>query len=170
MKRFAVGYLSLLALWWGILAAPWAIVTGEANASLSGTEISAGLAALPVVLLLLLFLIAYTRWRSGLLVVAALVFALGAWLASASPAGQPAVSSAIAAQTGIADAAGQLAVVTVTNTGWNLAAMAVAILSSAVCLVFVVGAKNWRGRERRSESRAGDDDQDLWSETNQALN
>ena len=170
MKRFAVGYLALLALWWAVLAAPWAIVTGAASASLSGTEVSAGLAALPVVLLLLLFLIAYTRWRGGLLVLAASVFALGAWLASASPASQPVVSSAIAAQTGIADLAGQLAVVTVTNTGWHLAAIAVAILGSAFCLFFVMGAKNWRGRERRSESRTGDDQPDLWSETDQALN
>jgi hypothetical protein len=170
VKRFAIGYLALLALWWGVLAAPWVVVSGEATASLSGTDVSAGLAALPIVLLLLLFLIGYTRWRSSLLVVASAVFGLGAWLASASPAGQPAVSSAIAAQTGIADAAGQLAVVGVANTGWHFAALVVAILSSAFCLFFVVGAKNWRGRERRSEFRAGDDEPDLWSETDQALN
>jgi hypothetical protein len=170
VKKFAIGYLALLALWWGVLAAPWAVVSGEATASLSGTDVSAGLAALPIVLLLLLFLIGYTRWRASLLIVASAVFGLGAWLASASPAGQPAVSSAIAAQTGIADATGQLAVATVTNTGWHLAALVVAILGSAFCLVFVAGAKNWRGRERRSEPRARDDEPDLWSETDQALN
>ena len=170
MKRFAIGYLALLAMWWGVLAAPWVIVTGEARASLSGTDVSAGLAALPIVLLLLLFLIGYTRWRSSLLVVASAVFGLGAWLASASPAGQPAVSSAIAAQTGIADAAGQLAVVGVANTGWHFAAIAIAILGSAFCLFFVMGAKNWRGRERRSESAVGGGEPDLWSETDRALN
>jgi signal transduction histidine kinase len=170
MKKFAIGYLALLAIWWGVLAAPWVTVSGEATAILSGTDVSAGLAALPIVLLLLLFLIAYTRWRSALLIVSASVFALGAWLASASPASQPAVSSAIAAQTGIADAAGQLAVVTVANTGWHLAALVVAILGSTFSLFFVVGSKNWRGRERRSESRLGDDEPDLWSETDQALN
>lgn len=170
MKRFAIGYLALLALWWGVLAAPWVVVSGEATASLSGTQVSAGLATLPVVLLLLLFLIAYTRWRSSLLVVSALVFGLGAWLATASPAGQPAVSSAIASQTGIADPAGQLAVVAIENTGWHLAALAIAVLGTVLCLIFVPGAKNWRGRERRSESHTGDDEPDLWSETDQALN
>ena len=170
MKKFAIGYLALLAIWWGALAAPWVTVSGEATASLSGTEVSAGLAALPIVLLLLLFLIAYTRWRSSLLVVSALVFGLGAWLATASPAGQPAVSSAIASQTGIADPAGQLAVVTIENTGWHFAALVIAVLGSVFCLIFVASAKNWRGRERRSEPRLPDDEPDLWSETGQALN
>jgi hypothetical protein len=170
VKKFAVGYLALLAIWWGVLAAPWVHVSGEATASLSGTDVSAGLAALPIVLLLLLFLIGYTRWRRSLLILAAMVFGLGAWLASASPAIQPAVTSAIATQTGIADAAGQLAVVAVTNTGWHLAAMAAAIIGSAFCLFFLAAARNWRGREQRTEARSRDDEPDLWSETDRALN
>jgi hypothetical protein len=170
VKQFAIGYLALLALWWAILAAPWVIVTGEANLTLSGTAVSAGLAALPIVLLLMLFLIGYTRWRSSLLALSALIFALGGWLASASPASQPAVSSAVAAQTGIADVAGQLAVVTVTNTGWHIAAMVVAIIGGGFSILFVGRAKSWRGRERRSELRVGDAEPDLWSETGQGLN
>lgn len=170
MKRFTIGYLALLATWWAVLAGPWVVVSGEASATLSGTDVSAGLAALPIVLLLLLFLIAYTRWRRALLTLAAGVFALGAWLATADPALQPAVSQAIAGQTGIADSAGQLAVASVATTGWHWAAVALAVVGAGFSLCFITASKNWRGRERRSESSLNSDEPDLWGETDQALN
>jgi membrane protease YdiL (CAAX protease family) len=162
MRNFAVGYLVLLATWWATLLAVWVSVTGEAAGQLNAAELSAALGAMPVVLLLVLFLILYTPFRKSLLVFAALAYALGGWLALQDSAAAPAVVNLVAEQTGVADATGQAALVSVSTSVWPVFSTIVATLGAAYSLVWVIRSGAIKSRERKVTELPDDD---LWRET-----
>lgn len=162
MKNFAVGFLATLAIWWATLLATWVEVTGEAFGQLNAPSLSAALGALPVVLLLTLFLILYTPFRKSLLVFAASNYALGAWLSLQTQGNQPAVVNLVAEQTGVADAAGQAALVTLSTTVWPTVAGVTAIVAAGYCVLWVFRASSIKSRER---ARTELPDDDLWRET-----
>jgi hypothetical protein len=160
LKNFALGYILALAAWWATLLMTWVQVSGSAFGRLNAPELSAALGALPVVLLLTLFLILYTPFRKSLLVFATASYLLGGWL-SLNP-NDAAVVNLIAAQTGVADSAGQTALATVSTTFWPMASVAVAALAAAYCAAWAFRTKSIKSRERQVNQLPDDD---LWRET-----
>jgi hypothetical protein len=163
LRGFGFGFAGLLTAWWASLVLPWVTVTGAATGSLNAPALSAALGALPVVLLLTLFLVLYTPFRKSLLCFAAVVFAFGAWLGLQNQALQPAVTSLVAEQTGIADAAGQSTLISTAVSIWPLVSVVIATLGASFAILSVFKAKTFRGLERRVEPTGSDDD--LWHET-----
>lgn len=162
MKNFSLGYLALLAIWWGSLLTTWVVITGAASGRLNAPALSAALGALPVVLLLTLFLILYTSFRKSLLLLAVGGYLFGAWLSLQPVTQQLAVVNLIATQTGIADAAGQSALATVNQTVWPAVSTAVAFIAAGYSLIWVFRASSIASRERKVSDLPEDD---LWRET-----
>lgn len=162
MRNFAVGYLVLLVVWWATLLTGWVSVTGEATGQLNAAELSAALGAMPVVLLLTLFLILYTPFRKSLLVFAALTYILGGWLALQDPATAPALVNLVAEQTGVADAAGQAALVSVSTSVWPIISAILATVGATYGLAWVFRSGAIKSRERKVTELPDDD---LWRET-----
>jgi hypothetical protein len=163
LRGFGLGYTALLMAWWATLVMPWVTVTGAATGSLNAPALSAALGALPVVLLLTLFLVIYTPFRKSLLVFAAAVFGFGGWLGLQNQALQPAVTSLVAEQTGIADAAGQSALISTVTSIWPPVSVVIAALGASFAVFSLFRAKTFRGLERKVEPTGSEDD--LWHET-----